>query len=240
MRAYARRALAHWPAQRRHGLTTPRHTARRRQSMRYVSNYGNLCPPESLGLPTVTTSGGSANHRLTVDDWVQTGFRILAEEGVKALTIDRLCRRLGVTKGSFYWHFSDMKAYRRALIDTWATVRDEDRGFFDSVADDPPRQRLSRMMTAMVGPRHWMLERAMREWARSEPAVAAAVRESDERVVAAVRQAFIDDGFDPDEADMRANATFAAGIGFLHLSGSRPNPRAAGRRERFLDVMLRH
>ncbi|MDA3638090.1 TetR/AcrR family transcriptional regulator [Mycobacterium xenopi] len=188
----------------------------------------------------MTTSGGSANHRLTVDDWVQTGFRILAEEGVKALTIDRLCRRLGVTKGSFYWHFSDMKAYRRALIDTWATVRDEDRGFFDSVADDPPRQRLSRMMTAMVGPRHWMLERAMREWARSEPAVAAAVRESDERVVAAVRQAFIDDGFDPDEADMRANATFAAGIGFLHLSGSRPNPRAAGRRERFLDVMLRH
>jgi len=208
--------------------------------MTYVSNYGNLLPTNSLRFPTVTTSGGSANSRLKVDDWVQTGFRILAEEGIKALTIDRLCRRLGVTKGSFYWHFSDMKAYRRALIDTWAAVRDEDRGFFGGLAADPPRQRLSRMMTAMVGPRHWMLERGMREWARSEPAVAAAVRESDQQVVAAVRQAFVDDGFDPEEADMRANATFAAGIGFLHLSGSRPNPQAAGRRERFLEVMLRH
>jgi hypothetical protein len=85
-----------------------------------------------------------------------------------------------------------------------------------------------------------MLERAMREWARSESTVAEAVRAFDQRVVAAVRQAFLDDGFDADQAEMRANATFAAGVGFLHLSGSRPSPRAAGRREEFLEVMLRH
>jgi AcrR family transcriptional regulator len=188
----------------------------------------------------MATSGGGANSRLSVDDWVQEGFRVLAEDGVKALTLGRLCSRLGVTKGSFYWHFADMNAYRTALIDTWAAVRDHDRGAFEDLASEPPRQRLSRMMTALVGPRHWMLERAMREWARSEPAVAAAVRASDRRVVAAVRQAFLDDGFDPEQAEMRANATFAAGIGFLHLSGSRPNPSAAGRREEFLEVMLRH
>jgi AcrR family transcriptional regulator len=188
----------------------------------------------------MATSAGPANSRLSVDDWVQVGFRVLAEDGVKKLTLGRLCSRLGVTKGSFYWHFTDMKAYRKALIDTWAAVRDEERGYFDDLATEPPRQRLSRMMTVLVGPRHWMLERAMREWARSESVVAAAVRASDRRVVAAVRQAFLDDGFDPDQAEMRANATFAAGIGFLHLSGSRPSPQAAGRREEFLEVMLRH
>ena len=184
--------------------------------------------------------GAGGNSRLSVPDWVQAGFRILAEDGLKALTIDRLCKRLGVTKGSFYWHFADMKAYRQALVDTWAAVRDADRGDFDALSELPPRQRLSRMMTALVGPAHWMLERAMREWARSEDAVAAAVRSSDRRVLNAVRQVFLDDGFEPDEADMRANATFAAGIGFLHLSGSVPSSRAAGRREQFLDVMLRH
>jgi len=188
----------------------------------------------------MATSGDGANSRLSVDDWIQEGFRVLAEDGVKALTLGRLCSRLGVTKGSFYWHFTDMKGYREALIGTWAAVRDEDRGYFDDLAAEPPRQRLSRMMTALVGPRHWMLERAMREWARSEPTVAAAVRASDRRVVAAVRKAFLDDGFEPDQAEMRAGATFAAGIGFLHLSGSRPSPQAAGRREEFLKVMLRH
>jgi hypothetical protein len=96
------------------------------------------------------------------------------------------------------------------------------------------------MMTTLVGPRHWMLERAMREWARSEPTVAAAVRASDHSVLGAVRQAFLDAAFDDEESEMRATATFAAGIGFLHLAGSRPNPLAAGRREQFLEVMLRH
>ncbi|BBY31964.1 TetR family transcriptional regulator [Mycolicibacter minnesotensis] len=175
-----------------------------------------------------------------MQDWVQAGFRILADDGLKALTIDRLCKRLGVTKGSFYWHFTDMKAYRNALVDTWAAVRDADRGDFDALSDIPPRERLSHMMTALVGPSHWMLERAMREWARSQDSVAAAVRSSDQRVLAAVRQVFLDDGFAPDEADMRANATFAAGIGVLHLAGSRPSSRAVDWREQFLDVMLRH
>ena len=186
------------------------------------------------------SAGSGTNHRLSVQDWVQAGFGLLAEDGIKALIIDRLCRRLGVTKGSFYWHFADMKAYRQALIDTWAAVRDQDRGDFEALSTLPPRERLSRMMNSLVGPRHWMLERAMREWARSEDNVAEAVRASDRRVLRAVRQVFLDDGFDPDEADMRANATFAAGIGFLHLSGSRPSPRAVGRREQFVDVMLRH
>jgi AcrR family transcriptional regulator len=192
-----------------------------------------------LGLPPMASSASATNSRLSVNDWVQEGFRVLAEDGVKALTLGHLCSRLGVTKGSFYWHFSDMTAYRTALVDTWATVRDEDRSF-DELASLPPRERLSRMMTTLVGPRHWMLERAMREWARSEPAVAAAVRASDHSVVAAVRRAFLDSGFDREQAEMRATATFAAGIGFLHLSGSRPSPMAAGRREQFLEVMLRH
>ena len=51
---------------------------------------------------------------------------------------------------------------------------------------------------------------------------------------------FLDAGFDLEESEMRATATFAAGIGFLHLSGSRPSPMAAGRRGQFLEVMLRH
>jgi len=40
------------------------------------------------------------------------------------------------------------------------------------------------------------------------------------------------------QADLRAMATFAAGIGFLHLSGPQPSTRAAAQRERFLDIML--
>jgi AcrR family transcriptional regulator len=183
---------------------------------------------------------GATTSRLTVDDWLQAGFAILAEEGITALKIDRLCSRLGVTKGSFYWHFTDIAGYRAALIEAWADLRDDDRRHFGDMSSIPPRQRLSQMMSSLLNARQWTLERAMREWARTDPAVAASVRAADQRVVDAVRRAFLDDGFDDEEADLRANATFAAGIGFLHLSGQTPNAAAADRRERFLDLMLTH
>ena len=73
---------------------------------------------------------GATTGRLTVVEWVQAGFAILAEEGITALKIDRLCSRLAVTKGSFYWHFADIAGYRAALIDAWGELRDEDRRHF--------------------------------------------------------------------------------------------------------------
>lgn len=172
----------------------------------------------------------STNSRLSVDDWLQAGFAILAEEGITALKIDRLCHRLGATKGSFYWHFTDIARYRAALVEAWGELRDDDRRHFSELAALPPRERLSEMMSSLVSARQWTLERAMREWARTDADAAASVRAADQRVLAAVRQAFVDYGFDPDEADLRADATFAAGVAFCtsaaHSLASTPRPAA--------------
>src|SRR5262249_41998165 len=111
---------------------------------------------------------GSTTSRLTVDDWVRAGFAIVAEEGITALKIDRLCTRLAVTKGSFYWHFSDIAGYRKTLREAWSELRDEDRSHFGELTHLPPRQRLSQMMSTLLSARHWTLERAMREWARTD------------------------------------------------------------------------
>ena len=121
-------------------------------------------------------------NRLSVDDWIQAGYAIIAEEGIKSLKVDRLCSRLGVTKGSFYWHFTDIASYRIALVDAWGASRDEERRHFAAPTDTPPRERLSQMMSTLVDARHWTLERAMREWARTDEEVAASVRAADRRV----------------------------------------------------------
>ncbi|ANE81631.1 TetR family transcriptional regulator [Mycobacterium adipatum] len=186
----------------------------------------------------MTPAQNPSGNRLTIDDWLQAGYAILAEDGIKTLKIERLCARLKVTKGSFYWHFDGMPSYRAALVEGWRNLRDEDRSQIEAIGELPPRERLAQMMTSLVSPRHWTLERAMREWARSDDTVADSVRAADRRVLAAVRTAFEDAGFDPDEADLRANATFAVGIGFLHLSGRVPDPGQAAQSERFLDLML--
>lgn len=181
--------------------------------------------------------GRAGGGRLSVDDWIQAGYALVADEGLEALKVDRLCTRLGVTKGSFYWHFKDMAGYRAALVQAWGELRDTDRSHFGELGHLPPRERLARMMASLLGERQWTLERAMREWARIDPVVADSVRAADHLVLRAVRQTFQDAGFDGEDADVRANATFAAGIGFLHLSDSPPGTYA-DMQDRFLDLML--
>ncbi|CAN5563289.1 hypothetical protein BH11ACT6_BH11ACT6_24570 [soil metagenome] len=62
---------------------------------------------------------------------------------------------------------------------------------------------------------------------------------ADRLVLASVRQAFVDLGFDSEEVELRAGTTFAAGVGFLHLAGGKPRPLTVAQRERFLDFMTR-
>lgn len=181
----------------------------------------------------------TGNSRLSVDEWIAAGYALIAEAGLQALKIDRLCERLNVTRGSFYWHFTDMISYRQALIESWAEQRGAEHEVYRQIRGHPPRERLSMLMVALVVPRHWRLERAMREWARTDKTVAASVAAADRRVLEVVQQAFTEIGFSPDEARVRAWITFAAGLGFLQLTTPRAEPMSKISTERFLDFMLR-
>lgn len=192
--------------------------------------------PYAAGMATPRAAGSS---RLSVEDWLFAGYTILAEEGVQALKIERLCEQIGATRGSFYWHFDDIHSYRAALVSSWSKFLEEERSFIGDLADLSPRERLSKLMAMLVSPRQWVLERAMREWARTDPAAAASVRAADRRVVQALRKAYRDYGFSAEDADLRAESTFVAGVGSLHVRGASSRAHAANRREAFLELMLR-
>jgi len=188
-------------------------------------------------LPNMAPTRDSG-RRLTADDWIEAGFAVLAESGPNALRIDALCERLNVTKGSFYWHFADMPTYRSALVKAWGSLHDRNRRQFEKTLDVDPRERLKMMIQTWVAPQHWQLERAMRVWALTDDAVLASVQQSDARVLRAVRQAFVDCGFGPEEAALRSFVVFAAGVGLLHSSDSAP-AAPPNLQDRFLDFMLR-
>jgi AcrR family transcriptional regulator len=180
----------------------------------------------------------SSGRRLTADDWIDAGFAVLADTGPNTLRIDRLCERLKVTKGSFYWHFTDMPAYRSALVKEWGSLHDRNRRKFEHMSDVDPRERLAVMIQTWLAPKHWALERAMRLWGVTDEAVLSSVQQSDGRVLRAIRQAFIDCGFGPEEAAMRSFVVFGLGVGLLHSANSAP-AAAPELQERFLNFMLR-
>ena len=120
--------------------------------------------------------------RLSPDAWLSAGFRALVADGPDALKAEPLARALGTTKGSFYWHFKDVPDFQAKLLRHWqsaalvALAREADRGA-------SPTDRLYRLaeITAPEDADHGGpdVEAAIRAWARSDPAVAAALAEID-------------------------------------------------------------
>ena len=92
-------------------------------------------------------------------------------------------------------------------------------------------------MQALMGPQQCALERAMRVWALTDETVAENVRKSDGRVFGAVYQAFVDAGFD--QQDAGSDGRLLRGRDGRCCTAPTSNGRARRAEERFLDFMLR-
>ena len=170
----------------------------------------------------MTKTSKTTKTRLSVDEWVDAGIELLADEGLAAVKIDRLCKQLGVTKGSFYWHFADLEALKTAVAKRWCDrTRDELDGLRE-LGDLPPLERIRIMAAGLVEDRAWNVERTLREWARTDATVAATIGESEQHVFGLLNDAFLELGHPAGAARMRAGLLTYAGIGFAHGQASLP------------------
>jgi AcrR family transcriptional regulator len=58
-------------------------------------------------------------NTLSTGDWERAALELIAEQGVQALAVEPLARRMGVTKGSFYWHFSGRESLLEKALARW-------------------------------------------------------------------------------------------------------------------------
>ena len=65
------------------------------------------------------------SDQLSVKDWLDQGLKALAKSGFTALKAEPLAKALGVSRGSFYWHFADIAAFHAAILEHWREVAAE-------------------------------------------------------------------------------------------------------------------
>ncbi|MFE3025982.1 TetR/AcrR family transcriptional regulator [Nocardia tengchongensis] len=171
-----------------------------------------------------STSGtGRRAPRLSYEDWVDGALALLAREGAGALRIPSLCAALGVTKGSFYWHFDDIGQLEEAMAAHWSATQGQIIAGLAAVDSIPVEDRIEAMATMLVE-RNWLVEATVREWSRTRPHVADAVRDLDQRIFQVIQSALAELGFDAESARLRAGALVYLGIGFIHGRDSLPTP----------------
>ncbi len=165
------------------------------------------------------------DDRLTREDWLTAALGALAREGAPALRVEPLAKRLGVTKGSFYWHFADRPGLLSAVLAEWER-RATDAVIVEVEAEvgtaaDGAAERLATLfrLTAGVDGR---LERAVRAWATSDNEARAVQARVDGRRRAYLETQFAALGFSAGEAASRARLSYQAVIGRFAMAEDRP------------------
>lgn len=166
--------------------------------------------------------------RLSSEAWLRAGFRALITDGPDALRAEPLAREIGTTKGSFYWHFKDVAAFRKALLEHWKTAAlTALRAAAE--AEATPTERLYRIsqIAAPEDDAHGGagVEAAIRSWALSDHTVADALAEIDSARLAYLTSALDALGLgNPDFAPLvygaQVGLTAIGAIGHVDMQGA--------------------
>ncbi len=141
-----------------------------------------------------------ADARLGPEEWVSAGLKALAKSGASALKADTLATLLGVSRGSFYWHFADVPAFHAAVLRRWREIALENIiAELESAPDDRIEILLHRAFATSSG-----IERAVRAWATADAGARAAVEAVDVERIRYLCKLLVDAGVAPAIAATRA------------------------------------
>ena len=146
--------------------------------------------------------------QLNRESWILAAFTILCENGIDAVRVEPLAKKLNVTKGSFYWHFKNRTELHNALLEYWEkemtqSVLDAANEFHGS-----PRQRLITTLREIIGKERTKYDPFVRNWARNDPKVKKVVEYIDKIRLSFLHGLFVDIGFDKQQAEIRSRLMY--------------------------------
>ena len=184
-------------------------------------------------------SDEAVRQSLSVDDWAEAALDALALGGLSAVAVEPLARRLGVTKGSFYWHFANREALLLAALRRWeAQETDEIIARAQSIAD--PYERIVQVFKhANSSVRAGRLNLALAA-ASDHAGVQAFVRRVSERRLSFLRQCYEALGLDAEQARLWSTFALATFVGNLQVRRDLPEAVPAGAEfSQYVRLMIR-
>lgn len=159
------------------------------------------------------------NIKIPYEGWLECAKVLLIEEGIGMVKVDRLARRLKVTRGGFYYHFKSHHALLEALLGLW---RKQNQLASETVDVSTPKaayQTLESLTDVLIHEKGFdpQFDLAVREWARISVPVAAVVHEVDALRVKTLRCIFQGLGCGAKEAEIRAKVFYYHQIGYYSL-----------------------
>jgi AcrR family transcriptional regulator len=173
---------------------------------------------------------------LSAVDWERAAVELIAEKGVQAVAIEPLARRMGITKGSFYWHFPNREALLEQSLLRWE--EHDSRNLAKSLGEiDQPRDRLISFFRR-VGKEKLTHEVYSKLCAAAgHPQVEPVLERVANRRMAHLSAAFSEMGMPEELAKNQARLTYSVYLGYLQLQRQHQTPNLSS--EEF-DAYIEH
>ena len=151
--------------------------------------------------------------------WLSAARQALIGEGTAGVEINKLAKRLGVTRGGFYWFFKSRQQLLDELLSYWA---DSSTGLFEKVLDNEHRNGLKEyraLIDLLVDEKEYdpKWDGAVRDWARTSAAVLKVVQAVDKKRIAVIEKIFLDMGYRGKHAHVRARVMYYHQVGYYAL-----------------------
>lgn len=150
--------------------------------------------------------------RLSKEEWLEHSLHTLATQGFTALKADKLAKSLGVSRGSFYWHFKDLKDFHTQVLETLKTLMVDVTIAALEGAELSPKAKLEKLVTIAVSGDP-SLSLAARAWGFNVPDVQPYVEEVDKVCLAYVVSLLEEMGFEKEVAKVKGRIIYAGYIG---------------------------
>lgn len=165
---------------------------------------------------------------LTADSWAAAALDAIARDGVDAVAVEPLARGLGVTKGSFYWHFANREALLMAALALWEKKETEET-FARARREPDPRVRIEILFaTVHAGERAARLYQSLSAAAANDPRIKAVVRRASERGLRFLNDCYRALGLSEHDAHQWALMAYSVYLGTLQVRHDQPEALPAG------------
>ncbi len=190
-----------------------------------------LCYRNTMSEPLIEKTSG---WRGTREIWIEAAYQTLIESGIDCVKVMPLAERLGLSRTSFYGHFSDRDDLLGALITLWQS---KNTGNLIKRSEDYAETITEAILNVFD---LWILqdlfdsrlEFAVRNWAHADASLAKMLEEADTVRLGALQIMFERFGFEPDYANIRASTVYQTQIGYISMMKDGPSEPLAQRLKR--------
>jgi AcrR family transcriptional regulator len=161
---------------------------------------------------------------LQPDDWIRAAQARLAGHGVESVRVEVLARDLGVSKGSFYWHFRDRSELLEKLLARW---EDGELEWLNAGEQASAATRWAKFIERASDPERMRIEVALRAWARGDERVATRVAAIEKRKTRQIADVLRNVGFTQAAADSGSEVVLLICLGWLDRATRDQQPQVA-------------